>query len=43
MKIKKKLLELEGVKIIDDKVVRNFVIDIEETMKDGYQIEVDLG
>jgi len=41
-KIKKKLLELEGVKIINNRVNKDHIIDIEKAMEKGEKIEVDL-
>ncbi len=41
-KIKKKLLELEGVKVINNRVIKEHIVDLERIMEEGEKIEVDL-
>ena len=41
-KIKKRLLELEGVKVINNRASKECIVDFEKIMEEGEKIEVDL-
>jgi methylated-DNA-[protein]-cysteine S-methyltransferase len=41
-KVKRRLLELEGVRIRGEKVEKRYIIDIEEVFNEGEVIEIDI-